>query len=51
MPSTSTKQLDKGKEKVIDEEEKDQHETEQEFQLIQLDSDDENEERITNMFL
>ena len=51
MPSTSTKQLDKGKEKVIDEEEEDKHETEQEFQLIHLDSDDENEERITRMLI
>ena len=48
LPSTSTKQLDKGKERVIVEEE-DTHETEQEFQLIDL--DDDNEERITNMLL
>ena len=50
MPSTSAKQLDKGKEKVIVEEE-DTHETEQEFQLIDLEDEDEDEERITNMLL
>ena len=50
MPSTSTKKLDKGKEKVIDEEE-DQHETKQEFELIHVDSDDENEARISSMLL
>ena len=51
MPSTSTKDLDKGKEKFMDEEEEDKHDTEQEFQLIHVDSDDENEARISNMFL
>ena len=51
MPSTSTKQLDKGKEKVMDEEEEEQHKTEQEFQLIHVDSDDENEQRIISMLL
>ena len=51
IPSTSTKKLEKGKENIIDEEEEDKHETEQEFQLIHLDNDDENEARITRMLL
>ena len=51
MPSTSTKQLEKGKGKIIVEEEKYKHETKKEFQLIHLDSDDENEERITSILL
>ena len=37
MPSTSTKQLDKGKEKVEEQvivEKEDEHETQQEFQII-----------------
>ena len=51
MPSTSTKQLDKGKEKVMDEEEEDEHETEQEFELIHVDRNDENEARISSMLL
>ena len=50
MPSTSTKKLDKGIEKVIEEEE-DKHETEHKFQLIHVDSDDKNEKRITSMLL
>ena len=51
LPSTSKNQLDKCKEKFIVEEKEKKHETEQEFLLIHLDSDDENEERITNMLL
>ena len=51
MPSTSTKQLDKGKEKVMEEEEEYQHETEKEFELIHVDSDDENEARVSRMLL
>ena len=51
MPFPSTKQLDKVKKKVIDEEEEDKHETEQKFKLIHLDSDDENEQRINKMLL
>ena len=35
MPSTSTKKIDKGKEKVVDEEE-DKHETEKKFNLFML---------------
>lgn len=51
VPSTSTKQLDKGKEKVIDEGEEDKHETEQELKLIHVEIDNENEARISTMLL
>ena len=51
LPSTSTKRLEKGKEKVIVEEEEDKHETEQEFQIIHLDGENEDEEGITSMLL
>ena len=54
MPSTSTKQLDKGKEKVEEQviiEKEDDHETEQEFQLIYIENDDENEVRISSMLI
>ena len=43
MPSSSAKQVDKGKEKVTEHiiiEEEEKHETEQEFQLIDLDDED-----------
>ena len=52
MPSSSTKQLGKGKGKVtkpITVEEENKHETKKEFQLIDL--DDEDEERITNALI
>ena len=52
MPSSSAKQVDKGKGKVTEPitiEEEDKHETEQEFQLIDL--DDEDEVRITNALI
>ena len=52
LPYSSTKQVDKGKEKVTEHiivEEEDKHETEQEFQLIDL--DDEDEERITSVVI
>ena len=52
MPSSSTKQVDKGKENVTKHvivEEEDKHETNQEFQLIEL--DDEDEVRITNALI
>ena len=52
LPSSSTKQLDKDKEKVAEQvivEEENKNETEQEFQIIDL--EDEDEERITNMLL
>ena len=48
MPFSSTQQVDKGKEKVIESViyDEDNHETEQEFQLIDLDEEDEG--KITN---
>ena len=52
LPSSLAKQLDKGKGKVIEHitvEEEDKHETEQEFQLIDL--QDEDAERITNTLI
>ena len=52
MPSSSAKQVDKGKEKAIEPiivEQEDKHETEQEFQLIDL--DDEDEVRIKNALI
>ena len=51
MLSTSAKKIEKGKEKVIKEEEEDQHETEWEFEIIHVDSDDENKARISRMLL
>ena len=49
MPSTSSQPLDKGKQRVKEEEE--DHEVERDFDIIQVDSDEENEARITNMLL
>ena len=49
FPSTSTQPLDKGKQKVKEEEE--DHEKEREFELLHIDSDDENETRISNSLL
>ena len=49
MPSTSTNPLDKGKERVKEEEE--DHEVDMDFEIIQVDSDEENEARIINMLL
>ena len=49
MPSSSAKQVDKGKEKAIEPiivEQEDKHETEQEFQLIE--SDEEDEDRVNS---
>ena len=50
MPSTSTQQVDKGKEKVIKpviHDEEDNHETKHEFQLVYLDEND--NDKITNV--
>ena len=44
MPSTSTYQVDKGKDKVMEptiHDEEDNHETKHEFQLVDLDEEDE----------
>ena len=49
MPSTSAKKLKKGKQKIKEEE--DQHEVEKEFELIHIDSDEENESRISSLLL
>ena len=51
MPSTSAKKLDKGKQKIKEEEEKDQHEVEKESKLIHIDSYEENEARISSLLL
>ena len=51
MPSTSTKKLEKGKEKVIVGDKKGKHQTKQECQLIDLDSENEYEERVTSILL
>ena len=52
MISSSEKQVDKGKEKatkpIIDEQEE-KHETEQEFQLIEIDEED--EDRVTSAMI
>ena len=49
MPSSSTQIIDKGKQQVKEEE--NNHEEEREFELIHIDSDDENETRIVNSLL
>ena len=49
MPSTKTQNVDKGKDKVIEpviHDEEDTHETKQEFQLVDLDEDE--NEKIAN---
>ena len=51
MPSTSARKLDKGKKRIKEKEEEDQHEVEKEFELIHIDSDEENEARISNLLL
>ena len=51
MPSTSKKKLEKGKEKVIVGDKKGKHQTKQEHQLIDLDSENEDEERATSILL
>ena len=49
MSSTSAQPLDKGKQKIKEEEE--DHEVEREFEIIQVDNDEENEPRITKFLL
>ena len=49
MPLSSTQKIEKGKQKVKEEEE--DHEEEREFELIHIDSDEENETRISNSLL
>ena len=49
MPSSSAQMIDKGKQQVKEEE--DNHEEEREFELIHIDSDEENETRIENSLL
>ena len=49
LPSTSAQPLDKGKQRVKEEEE--YHEVERDFEIIHVDNDEENEARITNMLL
>ena len=49
MHSSSTPMKDKGKQQVKEENEK--HQEEREFELIHLDSDEENETKIVNSLL
>jgi len=49
IPSTLSQKLEKGKKQVKVEEE--DHEIEKEFEIIQVDSDEENEEIISNLLL
>lgn len=49
MPSTSAQPLDKGKQNVKEEEE--DHEVEREFEIIQVDSDEDNEAKISNFLI
>ena len=51
MPSTSKNKLEKGKEKVTVGDKKGKHQTKQECQFIDLDSENEDEERITSILL
>ena len=51
MPYTWTKKLEKGKEKVTIGDKKGKHQTKQEFQFINLDNENEDEERVTSILL
>ena len=51
MPSTSTKKLDKVKEKVTARDKKGKHGSKQKFQFIEFDSENEDKERVTSILL